>query len=314
MHEFLENIKKNYEYEIDKKILKDQEQFFNFICSGFLKKEDLIGDEFGNVNGIGGKILPSLKINQKETKYRTKLERLLRKNKDQKYLIKLLHSLNQKFKEIHFQLLKEYNDELNQEGMFAILKDFMIIEKPSWKNFRTFVYTYIDQQWQKLNADQEEQKIYDQYLEIVNQAFNDLTPEKEIDPLIINSKEIKGNEFTTLHIISDYQKFMKFVKENYTKDNWKFFDQIKTKNLDHDLKKFNCFIVLANDIHFCGMSNYRGGQNVMLIKDGDVIKLNEVFYLSRERKNLNSFLKEVGLSRFLKFSGTPSILACKNNK
>ena len=311
MHEFLENIKKNYEYEIDKKILKDQEQFFNFICSGFLKKEDLIGDEFGNVNGIGGKILPSLMINQKETKYKTKLERLLRKIKNQKSLIKLLDSLHQKFEGMYFQLLKEYNDELNQEGMFAILKDFMIIEKPSWKKFRTFVYTYIDQQWQKLNTDQEEQKIYDQYLEIIDQAFDDLTPEKEIDPLAINSKEIKGNEFSAWHLISDYQKFMKFVKENYTEDNWKFFDQIENKNLDHDLRKFNCFIVLANSINFCGMSNYRGGQNVMLVKDGDVTKLNEVFYLSRERKNLNNFLKEVGLSHFLKFSGTPSILACK---
>lgn len=311
MHEFLENIKKNYEYEIDKKILKDQEQFFNFICSGFLKKEDLIGDEFGNVNGIGGRILPSLMINQKDTKYKTKLEKLLRKNKNQKSLIELLDSLNQKFEDTHFQLLKEYNDELNQEGMFAILKDFIIIEKPSWKKFRIFVYTYIDQQWQKLNADQEEQKIYNQYLEIVDQAFDDLTPEKEIDPLSINRKDIKGNEFSAWHLISDYQKFMKFVKENYTEDNWKFFDQIKTKNLDHDLRKFNCFIVLANDEHFCGMSNYRGGQNVMMVKDGDVTKLNEIFYYPRERKNLNSFLKEVGLSHFLKFSGTPSILACK---
>ena len=311
MHEFLENIKKNYEYEIDKKILKDQEQFFNFICSGFLKKEDLIGDEFGNVNGIGGKILPSLRINQKDTKYKTKLERLLRKNKDQKSMIELLDSLYQKFENLHFQLLKEYNDELNQEGMFAILKDFMIVEKPSWKKFRTFVYTYIDQQWQKLNSDQEEQKIYDQYLEIIDQAFNDLTPTKEIDPLTMNSKEIKGNEFSTLHLISDYQKFMTFVQENCTDGNWKFFDQIENKNLDHDLKKFNCFIVLANSINFCGMSSYLGGQNVMLVKDGDVTKLNEIFYTSRERKNLNGFLKEVGLSHFLKFSCTPSILACK---
>jgi len=311
MHKFIEDIKKNYEYEIDKMILQDQEYFFNFICSGFISRSFLTQHNYQtSLNGIGGMIVPELKKDQKNLSYRTKASKLILKNYEFDPLCELMKKLATKLHGLNFQLLSDhYEDEKDPYG-FVFLNSLIIIDKPSWENFRSFMFSYIDQIWKKLNPDQEDQKRYEKFLKIIDQAFDNLTPSK-LDPLTMNLKEIKGNEFSALHLISDYQKFMKFVKENYTEGNWKFFDQIENKNLDHDLRKFNCFIVLANSINFCGMSNYRGGQNVMLIKDGDVTKLNEVFYLQRERKNLNNFLKEVGLSHFLKFSGTPSILACK---
>ena len=311
MHKFIEDIKKNYEYEINKMILQDQEYFFNFICSGFISRSFLTQHNYQTpLNGIGGVIVPELKKDQKNLSYRTKASKLILKNSEFDPLCELIKKLSTKLNGLSFQLLQDYFDEEKSPFTSIILTSFYIIEKPSWKNFRSFMFSYIDQIWKKIDSSKEDQNRYEKFLSIVNKAFDNLTP-SHIDPLTMNLKEIKGNEFSALHLISDYQKFMKFVKENYTDDNWKFFDQIENKNLDHDLRKFNCFIVLANSINFCGMSNYRGGQNVMLVKDGDVTKLNEVFYLQRERKNLNSFLKEVGIGPFLKHTGTPFILACK---
>lgn len=144
-----------------------------------------------------------------------------------------------------FSSLGEYgfNNRFDKDNYFYVM------EEPNWKTFKTFYMDFLKKTLNRFFNPLKESKnlieFSNDYLSLVNYAFNELTPiNKKIKINVKGLKNIKAKNKTTIKALIKWKKFLAKIKaETNIRDvEYRYFfekDKLKIDQFDYVIKTYN---------------------------------------------------------------------------